>query len=74
MLSAEELSHREFMDPRQLFQNQTRTAGQRWHGVLDYQRWPPLGTGRDTEARVKGLAQHHTCLLPPAQGCLIPRP
>lgn len=66
--------HIEFMDPRQLFQNQTRTARQRRHRVLDCQRWPPRGTGRDTEARVKGLAQHHTHLLPPAQGCLTPRP
>ena len=78
--SAEKRSHRELMDPRQLFWNQTtptRPEMARGPGVSEPEvasLWHRVGGETATETRVKGRAQHRTGLLPPARGCLTARP
>ena len=80
MLSAEKWSHRELMDPKQLFWNQTTPTRQetaQGPGVSEPEMaslWHRVGGEMDTEAKVKGRAQHRTGLLPPARGSFTPRP
>ena len=64
MLSAEKWSHRELMDPKQLFWNQTTPTRQetaQGPGVSEPEMaslWHRVGGEMDTEAKVKGRAQH----------------